>query len=159
MLFFSRLYILTQTAISTWSSNFSIMAVNVYHCLCTQISVATATPLKELPKRQSDGSAIAEVGDFGSSAKATMQLQNTKAESQPVVLKLDDGFEKRYSVNCTRCGLMTGYHLDKSQYENTTNESGPNTDVLYLLPGGLITTEEMQSGKDMEKEIGLIATG
>lgn len=67
-----------------------------------------------------------------------------------MVLKLEDGFEKRYPLQCRRCDLQVGYHLDKSQFGE--KDAGVRADVLYLLPGGLMSTEEMKAGKDMEKE-------
>lgn len=41
-----------------------------------------------------------------------------------------------------------GYQLDKSQFEGV-EEQGRREDVVYLLPGGLMTTKEMAAGKDM----------
>lgn len=83
-------------------------------------------------------------------------MQALSADPVASVLKLDDGFEKRFSVRCNRCGLAAGYHLDKSQFTGSESESGPKTDVLYVLPGGLLTTEEMREGKSMESEVGKV---
>lgn len=127
-----------------------------YHCLCTQLSLATTSPLEDLPKRQSDATVIATVGDFSSPTRPSLTLQALSADAKATVLKLDDGFEKRYAVRCTRCGLAAGYHLDKSQFAGTETESGPRTDVLYVLPGGLMTTGEMREGRSMEAEVGKI---
>ncbi|KAM0712115.1 hypothetical protein Q7P37_011209 [Cladosporium fusiforme] len=127
-----------------------------YHCLCTQLSLATTTPLEDLPRRQLDAAAIATVGDFASPAKPTLTMQALSADTTATVLKLDDGFEKRYPVRCNRCGLGAGYHLDKSQFAGSESESGPKTDVVYVLPGGLMLTEEMREGRNMESEIGKV---
>lgn len=124
-----------------------------YHCLCNQLSLATTTPLSSLPKRQLDASAIATCGDFASPTQPSLTMQALSTDAKATVLKLDDGFEKRYSVRCTRCGLATGYHLDKSQFSGTESETGPRIDVVYVLPGGLMTTEEMREGRSMEAEI------
>ena len=75
--------------------------------------------------------------------------------NSPTILKLEDGFEKRYGVQCRRCDLQIGYWLDKSQFED--KESGIRSDVIYILPGGLMSTEEMKASKNMEKEIELVA--
>lgn len=128
-----------------------------YHCLCTQLSLATTASLEALPKRQLDAAAIATCGDFASASKPTLTMQALSADDRPTVLKLDDGFEIRYAVRCTRCGLATGYHLAKSQFSGTEGQSGPRTDVVYILPGGLLTTEEMREGRSMEAEVGKVA--
>jgi len=141
------------------SPNGSGAGVIIYHCICTQIVAATTTSFEQLPKRQTDGTAIATSGTFGSASKPTLSVQGLSADSTAVVLKLDDGFEKRYAVRCDRCGLTAGYRLDKSQFTGSEIDTGPNEDVLYLLPGGLMTTEEMRGGKDMAKEVELVAAG
>ena len=128
-----------------------------YHCLCTQLSLATTAPLEALPKRQLDAAAIATCGDFASASEPTLTMQALSLDDKATVLKLDDGFEKRYAVRCTRCGLAAGYHLDKSQFSGSESETGPRTDVVYILPGGLLTTEEMREGRSMEAEVGKVA--
>lgn len=80
-------------------------------------------------------------------------MQALSVDEKPTVLKLDDGFEKRYAVRCTRCGLAAGYHLDRSQFSGSESETGPRTDVVYILPGGLMTTAEMREGRSMVSEI------
>lgn len=140
------------------SSTSTNPAANIltYHCLCAQLSLATTTALEDLPKRQMDAAAIATVGDFASPTKPTLTMQTLSADVAATVLKLDDGFEKRYAVRCSRCGLAAGYHLDKSQFGGTEGQSGPQADVVYILPGGLLTTEEMRAGRSMEAEIGKV---
>jgi hypothetical protein len=128
-----------------------------YHCLCTQLSLATTAPLEVLPKRQLDAAAIATCGDFASASRPTLTMQAVSVEDKAHILKLDDGFEKRYAVRCTRCGLAAGYQLDKSQFSRTEGQSGPRTDVVYILSGGLLTTEEMREGRSMEAEVGKVA--
>lgn len=128
-----------------------------YHCLCTQLSLATTAPLEALPKRQLDAAAIATCGDFASASKPTLTMQALSVDEKATILKLDDGFEKRYAVRCTRCGLAAGYHLDKSQFSGNEGQSGPRTDIVYILPGGLLTTEEMREGRSMEAEVGKVA--
>lgn len=132
--------------------------VITYHCLCTQLVMATNIPLGRMPKRQVDTAAISTIGMSVGSSPAALTIQGLSVDDTAVVLKLEDGFEKRYPARCSRCGLMAGYQLDKSQFAGTGEKTGPNVDVLYILPGGLMTTEEMGSGRDMEKEVGLVAS-
>jgi len=51
---------------------------------------------------------------------------------------------------------VVGYQLDKSQWVESEGGSGRREDVIYLLRGGLMDTAEMEKGKDMEREIGLV---
>lgn len=71
----------------------------------------------------------------------------------PAVLKLEDGFEKRYAIKCGRCGLIFAYQLDLCQFEESKNESGRREDLLFVIPGGVLSTEEMVDGKRMDGEI------
>lgn len=128
-----------------------------YHCLCTQLSLATTEPLESMPKRQLDAAAIATCGDFASATQPSLTMQALSVDDNAIVLKLDDGFEKRYAVRCNRCGLAAGYQLDKSQFSGSEADSGPRPDVVYILPGGLLTTEEMREGRSMEAEVGKVA--
>jgi hypothetical protein len=77
---------------------------------------------------------------------------NTTLDRSAVVIRSDDGFEKRHLQRCARCQLIVGYQLDKSQYEGL-EEIGRREDVVYLLPGGILNTEDMVAGKDMTNGI------
>lgn len=83
-----------------------------------------------------------------------------KEEDFPcLILKLDDGFEKRYPVQCPRCGVCFAYQLDGSQWVEDGNEkekekekdddvrrTGRRCDVLYVLREGLVRTEDVIVG-------------
>lgn len=139
------------------STSTSAANIITYHCLCNQLSLATTTQLESLPRRQLDAAAIATCGDFASSTNPPLTMQALSADDNATIVKLDDGFEKRYAVRCSRCGLAAGYHLDKSHFSGTEAQSDPRTDVVYILPGGLMTTEEMREGRSMEAEVGKAA--
>lgn len=47
---------------------------------------------------------------------------------------------------------MIGYQLDWAQFGE---KEGRREDVVYLLPGGLLSTDEMVQGKDMTSHIAL----
>lgn len=86
--------------------------------------------------------------------------EKEKEEDFPcLILKLDDGFEKRYPVQCPRCGVCFGYQLDGSQWVEDGNEkekerekdddvrrTGRRCDVLYVLREGLVRTEDVIVG-------------
>lgn len=85
--------------------------------------------------------------------------EKEKEEDFPcLILKLDDGFEKRYPVQCPRCGVCFAYQLDGSQWVENGNEKeeekgkekdddvrrmGRRCDVLYVLREGLVRTEDV----------------
>lgn len=84
--------------------------------------------------------------------------EKEKEEDFPcLILKLDDGFEKRYPVQCPRCGVCFAYQLDGSQWVEDGNEKekekdddvrrmGRRCDVLYVLREGLVRTEDVIVG-------------
>lgn len=76
-----------------------------------------------------------------------------------LILKLDDGFEKRYPVQCPRCGVCFAYQLDGSQWvedgkekekekekDDDVRRTGRRCDVLYVLREGLVRTEDVIVG-------------
>ncbi|KAI9709874.1 MAG: hypothetical protein M1812_007582 [Candelaria pacifica] len=83
-------------------------------------------------------------------------------DRKPVVVRREDGFEKRVLWRCGRCRLVVGYQLDEVHYKTTTGvavrkegdgiEGVGRVKVVYLLPGSLLTTEEMRAGKVLGKE-------
>jgi hypothetical protein len=135
------------------STSGSDPGVIIHHCLCAQVIAGTTTSIEKLPKRQSDGTLIATSGNFGSESKPVLSVQGLTTDQTAVVIRLDDGFEKRYPARCDRCGLMAGYRLDKSQTTGKEQSTGPDDSVLYILPGGLMTTEDLEAGKDMSKHV------
>ncbi|EON66084.1 hypothetical protein W97_05327 [Coniosporium apollinis CBS 100218] len=81
-------------------------------------------------------------------------LLSTVLDRKPVVVTRADGFEKRYLQRCRRCRLVVGYQLDQAQFADAPVATvgmesglGRREDVIYLLPGGLLSTEDMAAGK------------
>lgn len=132
--------------------------VHTYHCICTQLVLATTTLLSSLKTRTSDSSHILPLPSLSSTSPTShyASLANTITDAKPTVIRLENGFEKRYLHKCCRCELSIAYSLDKSQFENTQTASGAREDIAFLIPGGLISTEDMKSGKDMDAEIGKV---
>jgi hypothetical protein len=135
--------------------------VHTYHCLCSHLLLASTKPLSALdhragldksyilplppPPRSSHGDAEQQLSQYA-------MLPGVTHDRNPIVVRSAEGFEKRYVQRCGRCRLVVGYQLDKLQYEG--EEDGRREDVLYLLPGGLLETEDMVAGKDMSGSIG-----
>ena len=140
--------------------------VHTYHCLCTNLLIATTTPLPSLPTRKHSldrahimplpppPSNLPTKGARNSSPPINTDhyglMLSTTQDRQAEMIHSDDGFEKRYLQRCGRCGLVVGYQLDWQQFEGEAtaeNKTGKREDVVYLLPGGFVTTSEMIMGK------------
>jgi hypothetical protein len=140
-----------EEKISLQASN----TVYTYHCLCSHLLLATTTPLPALPTRQNaqDKAHIMPLPPPPSAATGKPSantstanthyglLLSTRQECTPEMMTSDDGFEKRYLQRCGRCNLAVGYQLDWQQF--APERSGRRDDVVFLLPGGFITTSEM----------------
>ncbi|KAH0262413.1 hypothetical protein KCU91_g13428, partial [Aureobasidium melanogenum] len=131
------------------------MTVHTYHCICTQLVLASTSTLESLKTRTSDSSQILPLPDLSSTSSTShcASLANTTTDVKSTVIRCEDGFEKRYFHKCGRCELNVAYSLDKSQFEDTKTSLGPREDVVFLIPGGLMSTEDMKAGKDMDAEI------
>jgi hypothetical protein len=137
--------------------------LHTYHCLCSHLILASTQPLEKLPRRSALDKAYilslpppprphAETSSEPLLSEYAVLLSTTP-ENKPGIIRRPDGFEKMYMQRCGRCTTVVGYQLDKSQYLEEKDE-GRKEDVVYILPGGLMTTEEMASGKDMNAHVG-----
>lgn len=150
-------------------SDFPVMTtahVFTYHCLCAELLLATLAPLETFPKRESDGATSCritelDVLDTGPLVADLVVLSNGAivVADKPIVLRLEDGFEKRYHAQCARCALKVGYWLDWSQSIEGEKGMGMGMrkDALYLLPGGLQSTSDMRDGMYMSARTELAA--
>ncbi|KAF2676440.1 hypothetical protein K458DRAFT_322150 [Lentithecium fluviatile CBS 122367] len=144
--------------------------VYTYHCLCTHLLLATSTPLNALPTRKNalDAAHIMPLPPPPTAAPTKGRptplpptdhyglLLSTRLDGRPEMVTSDDGFEKRYLQRCGRCGLVVGYQLDWQQFG--AEREGRREDVVYLLPGGFVTTSEMVMGKaPSEGAIGMVS--
>jgi hypothetical protein len=137
--------------------------LHTYHCLCSHLVLASTQPLEKLPRRSAlDKPYILSLpppphphaestSDAPSSEYAV--LLGTTPDEKATIIRRPDGFEKMYMQRCGRCSTVVGYQLDKSQYPGEQDE-GRKEDVVYMLPGGLLTTDEMASGTDMNAHVG-----
>ncbi|KAK7509311.1 uncharacterized protein IWZ02DRAFT_387103 [Phyllosticta citriasiana] len=83
----------------------------------------------------------------------TLSLSSDRSAT---IIQRDDGLEKRYLARCGRCRVVVGYWLDWSQFASSTTaaDGGRREDVVFLLPGGLLSTEDMAAGKRGEGKVG-----
>ncbi|KAF2180605.1 hypothetical protein K469DRAFT_591806, partial [Zopfia rhizophila CBS 207.26] len=138
--------------------------IHTYHCLCTHLLIATTTPLPSLPTRQNNTLDKAYIMPLppppssnstpSSDSQHFGMLLSTTADKKPEIIRSDSGFEKRYMQRCGRCSLVVGYQLDWQQFAGEAGRrEGRREDVVYLVPGGFMTTQDMVKGKNMEGEI------
>lgn len=109
--------------------------IKTYHCICTTLVLATPYDLRELPTRRSPATDQALILPLAGDGILESRLHNVTSERNPVIIRREDGFEKRLLVKCERCQLLIGYQIEDTE---------PATDAIYLLPGGLSATEEMK---------------
>ncbi|KAB2580670.1 hypothetical protein DBV05_g768 [Lasiodiplodia theobromae] len=170
--------------------------VYTYHCICTQLILASTTPLPSLPRRgNDDDSALldrayilplparpptANADDEDSTGKQAAAaaggegggagggghyaiLLSVQLDRRPRIVRREDGLEKRWVQRCARCACVVGYHLDWAHFAGGAGEkegedegegnsgqagrTGWRRDVVYLLPGALVGTDEMAKGE------------
>lgn len=83
-------------------------------------------------------------------ATASTKLLGT-ASTTAIIVQREDGYERRYVLDCSRCGLTLGYWLDWAQFDGA--KTGRREDVVYLLPKGLVGTDEMVQGNIGDESI------
>lgn len=158
--------------------------VHTYHCLCTNLIFAATHATSTLSRRAAgqDKAYILPLPKLPSTAEADSggnvdnslaskpepfndfaTMLSTTSDQTPTIVRREDGFDKRYIQRCARCNVPVGYHLDWSQFPSPsppgeTRPAGANTSVIYILPGGFLSTDEMAAGKDMHNSIGLTAS-
>ncbi|ETI27316.1 hypothetical protein G647_09506 [Cladophialophora carrionii CBS 160.54] len=130
--------------------------IHTYHCLCTTLVLSTKHDLQTLPRRQEpvqDAALIlappvditrSDEIELGSAQTASSVMLNVAPQRKPVIIRREDGFERRTLLKCARCKLVLGYSLDEAHWANAEGRARP----LYLLPGGLLSTAEMVGGKE-----------
>jgi len=70
-------------------------------------------------------------------------LLNVVPDRRAITIRREDGFEKRTLLRCARCKLVVGYNLDLEDAEERLRP-------VYLLPGGMVNTEDMMKGNKPE---------
>lgn len=85
----------------------------------------------------------------------TILLSTTSPSTQPTMIRRTDGFEKRFLIRCGRCRLACGYALDRIHFPQKKKEeaeeggkSDGGADVVYILPGAVVETEDMMSNTE-----------
>ena len=142
--------------------------IHTYHCLCSTFILASVFALTDLPMRKPPAqdrayilpSSIRPKNDqddatHNAHLHVTARTLNAASDRKPVVVRREDGFEKRTLVRCGRCNLVLGYRLVVTP---SADEVVEDDKVIYILPGALTSTTEMVSGQKPADTGLLIAT-
>lgn len=112
-----------------------------YHCLCTTLVLATNYDLESLPVRAEPALDRAKILPVNAGHAI---LHNMDEDQKPVMIRREDGFEKRTLLRCKRCSLLVGYKLDGARFSGGQGEA---EQFVYILPGALMSTGDMREGK------------
>jgi hypothetical protein len=126
-------------------------------------------PKEQSPEGQARGQRQAQAqGQGGEQAHYTIPLSTLVPDSKPIVVRREDGFEKRVLLRCGRCRVVVGYELgtgDADQVEDEDDDDEEDDDeedededeyvqrkrrrddkdrAIYLLPGSIVGTEDLE---------------
>lgn len=121
--------------------------VGTYHCICGQLACATSPALTALKTRSTDQARICAVSQQAQGSEFVELDARVIKENEPVMLRMDDGFEPRYLIRCVRCSAVIGYQLDQMQVTPDAKTTGRYNEVVYLLEAGLLATQELAARK------------
>lgn len=110
--------------------------VHTYHCICHTLILAVCDNLGSFPPRVSSKDVAVIVGPA-----SQYHVVHVIEEHKSIIIRRDDGFEKRTLLRCERCRLVVAYKLDVNHFEDGHRETGSET--LYVLPGALVETKAM----------------
>ncbi|KAF7857981.1 hypothetical protein EAF04_009338 [Stromatinia cepivora] len=82
-----------------------------------------------------------------------------------IIIRREDGFEKRGLWRCGRCAVVVGYEVlgegkgKGKEVEGGEGDGGFEGKILYLLRGGLMSTKVMADGKKVtEQDAGVLGS-
>lgn len=101
-------------------------------------------------------------------AHYTIPLSTLLPDPTPVIIRREDGFEKRLLLRCGRCRVVVGYRLCNTAVGPTTDQDldvdeegeededsdtiglrqGKQEGAIYLLPGSIVGTEDLDVGTE-----------
>jgi predicted nucleic acid-binding Zn-ribbon protein len=100
--------------------------------------------------RMADGEAAGNTTEPGQTSQSsteahyTIPLATLLPDSKPVIIRRDDGFEKRILFKCGRCRVVVGYEIVPKTIPTSNENEDEKERVMYLLPGSLVGTEDLQ---------------
>lgn len=154
--------------------------IHTYHCVCTSLLLASTHSLSSLPRRSSDAGSIDAAHILPQSATSDLlnkadlhqklplegytMLLGLDKDTKKIIIRRNDGFEKRILYRCSRCRIVVGYEVlrqcENLKFENEDSSHNQVLDPLdscrgktiYLIPGGIMSTSVMTSKKKLEEE-------
>ena len=137
----------------------TIFPIQTYHCICHTHILTTPYDISFLPTRRStlDHARILPLPSIGNIDAKSSKLHETshpphappthlpsilspnlKPAKKAIVIRREDGYERRRCWTCGRCGLVVGYEVEGGgNEEGIERETGPRGKILYLLEGAL----------------------
>ena len=104
-------------------------SLNIYYCLCGQLSLILDTVIEKLPYREKDGARVID------GSRHTYKATATDADNSVVYLKRKEGIERQYRRNCKKCGLLLFYrHQAKANIDFIVDGSLVNKTKSVLAP-------------------------
>ncbi|RDL38874.1 uncharacterized protein BP5553_03214 [Venustampulla echinocandica] len=134
-------------------------------------------PSSPTPFSTEEAEAGSDVADMPQEGYSIVLGMTRDSANKPTLLRREDGFEKRVLWRCGRCRIVVGYELlpslgavtgqgeagermdvdDAGIDEGKGKEGGRREEyrgkVLYILPGGLMSTDFMMEGKLGEADV------
>jgi hypothetical protein len=91
-------------------------------------------------------------------------LLSLTPDRKATVIRREDGFERRLLWRCGRCRLVVGYEIEGADSMDVDDQGkGKELEwkgkVLYLLPGGIMSTELMMNGRKEGNGKGIFGVG
>ncbi|KAI9828497.1 MAG: hypothetical protein M1826_006034 [Phylliscum demangeonii] len=128
---------------------------------------ATQSAAEEAGKPRQKKKKKKQQGAPNSADKGYSMLLSTMVDRRPVLVQREDGFDKRWLWRCGRCRVVVGYELDGLHFVDAAGgaadgggsrrEGQERGKIVYLLPGGLVGTEDMVAGKTLsDQEVDLV---
>lgn len=160
--------------------------INTYHCICTSLLLASTHLLSSLPRRtqsQSNDSGAQDSAIILPLPSSPPEGDQLPPEGYTLLLGLDkdpkatvvrrqDGFEKRKLHRCARCRLVVGYELpdqtrggnEDVEMDGTTGKGKEREEeymgkLLYILPGGVMSTEAMMTERKVGEDDVVVGKG
>jgi len=78
-------------------------------------------------------------------------------DKKVTIIRREDGFERRIMSRCSRCNLVVGYEIQGDGTAMDIDGKGKEAEwftgkIMYLLPGGVMSTDVMMSEKKLQEE-------
>ncbi|CRG86920.1 hypothetical protein PISL3812_03933 [Talaromyces islandicus] len=86
-------------------------------------------------------------------AHYTIPLATLLPDPKPIIIRRDDGFEKRVLFKCGRCRVVVGYEIVPQRTAAAESEKKDGSGkVMYLMPGSLVATEDLHVQQQQQQQ-------